>query len=248
MQLRQEWLDDTVRQLQVASGLVMHTDIHYAREVLRSCALNLPKPRTHVEELILRGLLIEFASRFGDAFHGRYHREARVTCGFTAMTDLEPFWTRRRGGALESFAAWIDVYFGHFVRAHPPSPAERAARLIEEQFDRPLDVEALASKLKISRSHLVATFRARYGVAPREFQRIVRFGEALTHLRGEKIEAVALRIGYRSRKNFYSAFRKVTGLTPTEFRRLPNDHIGEIIESINLRLARAPQRRNHASR
>src|SRR5438045_202695 len=36
----------------------------------------------------------------------------------------------------------------------------------------------------------------------------------------EKIEPIALEVGYRSKKNFYRAFRALTGLTPSTCRRL----------------------------
>jgi AraC-like DNA-binding protein len=39
--------------------------------------------------------------------------------------------------------------------------------------------------------------------------------------RGEKIEAVALAMGYRSKKNFYYPFRRVFGTTPSQYRRHP---------------------------
>ena len=239
--LRHGWLDEVIHLLQVACGRVIGADLHLTRDTLSSCTARLPRPETHVEELLLRGMLIEFAGRFGDGFHRLYHRRTPEACGFSPVTDLERFWMEA-GGAIESFSRWMTHFFDRFERAHPPSHAESAARIIEDHFDQPLHVEALASSVGTSRSQLVAAFRARYGVAPREFQRMLRLAEALTHLRGEKIEALALRVGYKSRKNFYSAFRKATGLTPAEFRKLPNAHIAEIVDSINLQLMRVPRR------
>ena len=34
------------------------------------------------------------------------------------------------------------------------------------------------------------------------------------------VEAIGLEVGYRSRSTFYEAFRKATGMSPAEFRRL----------------------------
>ena len=239
--LRQGWLDEVIQLLQVAYGRVIGADLHVMRDALGSCTASLPRPETHAEEVLLRGMLIEFAGRFGDGFHRLYHRQAPEACPFSPAVDLERFWAEA-GGAIESFSRWMTHFFDRFERAHPPSHAESAARLIEAHFDQPLDVDALAALLGTGRSQLVAAFRARYGVAPREFQRMLRLAEALTHLPGEKIEALALRVGYKSRKNFYSAFRKATGLTPAEFRKLPDSHSAEIVDSINVRLMRGPRR------
>lgn len=244
--LRDEWLDEVIHLLHVAFGRAIGPDVHDTRHALESWTATLPRPATYVEERVLRGLLIEFACRFGDEFHRRHHRRAPATCGFIPLADLERFWTEP-GHAVDGFIRWMIHFFDRFEQAHPPSPAESAARFIEDHFDQPLDVEGLASYVRISRSQLVATFRARYGIAPREFQRMIRLAEALTHVKGEKIEALALRVGYKSRKNFYSAFRKATGLTPAELRKLPNGQIAEIIDSINRRLMRAPRSRRHAA-
>ena len=46
----------------------------------------------------------------------------------------------------------------------------------------------------------------------------MRLIEALPQVPTEKIDAIALKVGYRSKKNFYRAFQTVTGLTPTAFR------------------------------
>ena len=53
------------------------------------------------------------------------------------------------------------------------------------------------------------------------------------------IEATALEAGYGSKKNFYRAFRRVTGLTPAAFRRLSHERALHVVES----LAAAPPRR-----
>ncbi|PYR00763.1 MAG: hypothetical protein DMF96_02430, partial [Acidobacteria bacterium] len=57
--------------------------------------------------------------------------------------------------------------------------------------------------------------------------------------RNGNIEATALEAGYGSKKNFYRAFRRVTGLTPAAFRRLSHERALHVVES----LAAAPPRR-----
>jgi AraC-like DNA-binding protein len=52
------------------------------------------------------------------------------------------------------------------------------------------------------------------------------------------MEAVALEVGYKSRKNFYATLQHFTGLTPTGFRRLSDSRAAEIIEMLSLSLQR----------
>jgi hypothetical protein len=53
-------------------------------------------------------------------------------------------------------------------------------------------------------------------------------------VREEKVEAIALELGYRSRKNFYLAFKRATGLTPTAFRELPLHQAQRIIDDARM--------------
>jgi len=68
------------------------------------------------------------------------------------------------------------------------------------------------------------------------YQRTLRLVEALGRVRDEKVEAVALSVGYRATKNFYRAFRQLTGTTPTGFRRLPPERAAAVLEFATLAL------------
>jgi transcriptional regulator GlxA family with amidase domain len=57
-------------------------------------------------------------------------------------------------------------------------------------------------------------------VSPHEYQTRIRLTAAARLLPTEKVEYVALAVGFRSKKNFYRAFRLAMGLSPSEFRRL----------------------------
>jgi len=51
-------------------------------------------------------------------------------------------------------------------------------------------------------------------------------------IRTEKVDAQALLVGYRSRKNLHAAFRRVTGLSLTAFRRLSDERALQVLDSI----------------
>lgn len=105
--------------------------------------------------------------------------------------------------------------------------AERLAAVMEEgkPYLRPdLTLEGLAVEVGVSKTHLSQVINERVGrsfpelVAGyriRESERLL-LDESLAHL---TVEAVARRSGFQSRSAFYETFRRVNGMTPTEFRR-----------------------------
>jgi AraC-like DNA-binding protein len=109
------------------------------------------------------------------------------------------------------------------VRTHPPTAASRAARLIRMHYDERWSVDRLARGLHMTPSHLRVEFQREYGMPVHQYREHVRVREAAMKIRTEKVDAHALRVGYRSRKNLYAAFRRVTGMSLTTFRRLPED-------------------------
>jgi two-component system response regulator YesN len=67
--------------------------------------------------------------------------------------------------------------------------------------------------------YLGRLFRAQVGSSVREYLTRVRLERAAALVReGVKIEAVALSVGYRSKKNFYQQFKKRYGMTPLPYR------------------------------
>jgi len=52
------------------------------------------------------------------------------------------------------------------------------------------------------------------------------------------VDAVALTVGYKSRKNFYEALRVATGLTPSGVRRLSEDEARLITDRLRLTLVK----------
>ncbi|MDE3155356.1 MAG: helix-turn-helix transcriptional regulator [Acidobacteriota bacterium] len=230
-QVRKEWLDRTIRELQVAAGFVRGLDRAAVRVGLDARAAALPTPRGRLERMIARAILIEFACRFGQTFHARFHAGAVSNCPFRPLTHVEHLWA---GGETdhvrEAFQRWIRRFFDDLEDHHPPSVAERAAQLINEDMRRPWSLRTLAAAVGVSPFRLERVFVKQYGISPRVFLRGCRLASALSQLAaGAKVEAVALQVGYRSKKNFYHALRQSTGLTPAAVRRLPTDKLHELL-------------------
>jgi AraC-like DNA-binding protein len=156
---------------------------------------------------------------------------------------LEDFLNDQTGDARASFVAWIDRFSSEFLRVHAPSTATHAARRIRQTYARLVPMPVLARECLTTPVRLAREFRGQFGMSILQYRRRVRLVEALGRVRHEKVEAVALRVGYRSTKNFYSAFRELTGMTPTGLRLLSADRAEAVLEFARLALVGYQQAR-----
>ena len=230
------WLDVVVNDMQVVNGLILVADPIDAPALLHGFVRRIPAPVRPTERQLLRGLLLEFAFQWSTRLHASAHAGQPGGCEFHGTAFLEDFLNDRTRDARASFAAWIDGFFGEFLRTHPPSKAMRAARRLHQGYARSVRLPALARECHTTPAWLAREFRRQFGMSSPRYQRTLRLVEALGSVRQDKIEAVALRVGYRSTKNFYRAFRQLTGMTPTGFRRLSTERAGAVLEFAKLAL------------
>lgn len=105
----------------------------------------------------------------------------------------------------------------------PRQVSERTRTLldvIERRYREPLTIGDLASHVCRGTAHVASQFRRETGLTIHRYLTQVRMRHAEEMLQqGEKVEAVMLLVGYRSKKSFYSHFRTHTGQTPGSFRR-----------------------------
>lgn len=95
----------------------------------------------------------------------------------------------------------------------------RMLALIEERSAEPLSLATLGRALNRQAGYLGRLFRDEIGVSMREYLARMRLERAARLIReGVKVEAVALEVGYRSKKNFYRQFRRRYGTTPALYR------------------------------
>jgi AraC-like DNA-binding protein len=105
------------------------------------------------------------------------------------------------------------------TRRHVVPIADEARRIIEERYAEPLTLDVLAMAVGRSKRHLGAVFQQEFGLSVHQYLTRVRLNRAVALIRaGEKIEAVSLLVGYRSKKNFYRNFHAHIGVTPVAYR------------------------------
>ncbi len=98
----------------------------------------------------------------------------------------------------------------------------RALRYIELHFERPIGLGRLARVAGCSRSTLTRAFRRELGQTAHAYLVGIRLARAAYAMAsGDKIEAVMLAAGFRSKRNFYRLFKAQFGVTPAQFSQTP---------------------------
>jgi AraC family transcriptional regulator len=145
--------------------------------------------------------------------------------------------------AIEGCAA-LDALFRHqltdllatrLLAAHIGSPATlrpvtgglspkvlgRAIARLRSDCDVDVSLTALAAEAGYSRFHFCRAFKESTGLSPHGWLRQHRLEQAMKMLRttDEPVVSIAAALGYSSQTAFAAAFRKLTGETPSDWRR-----------------------------
>jgi len=97
----------------------------------------------------------------------------------------------------------------------------KAVAHIEEHLAEPISLEALARLVGLSACYFCRAFRHSLGMPPQRYQLNQRIERAKTLLakRSASVTDVSLTVGYNDTSAFCTAFRRITGLTPSAYRR-----------------------------
>ncbi len=92
---------------------------------------------------------------------------------------------------------------------------------MREHLSEPIGLDALADLVGLSRFHFCTAFRLATGQTPHNALVAMRIERARQLLASPElpVTAVALAVGYETPSSFAASFRKVTGVTPREYRR-----------------------------
>jgi AraC family transcriptional regulator len=121
----------------------------------------------------------------------------------------------------------LAAHTGELVTLEPimgglsPHVLRRAIERLRSGSDADVSLAALASDAGLSRFHFCRAFKESTGLSPHAWLRQQRLERAMNMLRDTdaSIELVAAELGYASQTAFTAAFKKLTGDTPSEWRR-----------------------------
>ena len=110
---------------------------------------------------------------------------------------------------------------GEQVGAPLPLPVVRAQALLQD-LAHPLDLEAIARRVGLSKYHLVRQFRRWVGETPMEYRGRLRLARACDLLADPQntLARISETLGYSSPYHFSAAFKERYGIAPSAFRRL----------------------------
>lgn len=101
------------------------------------------------------------------------------------------------------------------------SECAEAKRLIDEHFQEVLTLDWLAQQVGISKFYLSRLFRTYFSISPMQYlcQRRILEARHLLATTDHNQDAVAMLSGFSSPSYFSQAFKRVTGMNPSEYRR-----------------------------
>lgn len=104
----------------------------------------------------------------------------------------------------------------------PPPWLKQVKDYLRENFSDPPSLDDLAQAVDIHPTHLARVFRQFEHYTVGDYIREVRINYARQRMLGsnELLVEIALAAGFADQSHFTRSFRRVTGMTPTEFRRV----------------------------
>lgn len=105
-------------------------------------------------------------------------------------------------------------------KGHEDEPIRQAQAFIEENVTEKISVDELASKFAIGRRNFERRFKKATNNTPVEYIQRVKIEAAKKSLESgrKNVNEVMYDVGYSDAKAFRSVFKKVTGLSPTEYK------------------------------
>ncbi|HTU12315.1 MAG TPA: AraC family transcriptional regulator [Allosphingosinicella sp.] len=98
---------------------------------------------------------------------------------------------------------------------------KKVTAYMRAMLDQEIGLNELAALVNLSRFHFCTAFRLATGRTPHEWLTALRIGRAKDMLADPllPVTEIALCVGYQTPSSFAASFRKVTGTTPSAFRR-----------------------------
>lgn len=98
--------------------------------------------------------------------------------------------------------------------------AENILKYIEENLNRKFTIEELGQNCFLGKTQLIKIFKDKYGVTPIKYAQLQRIEMAKYYLSrtDEPISTLHDKLGFEDVKYFSKLFKKITGISPSEYR------------------------------
>lgn len=203
------------------SGLVDHkkcsihwNDAEKFRNMFPNVHLVSDQVITHEQGLYTSGGAFSFMNLILYLLEKHYGREMAILCSKLFQIDID----------RSSQSPYI-VFNGQ--KSHEDEVVLKAQEIIEKISNDKLSVESLANKLAVSRRSLDRRFIKATGNTPIEYMQRVKMELAKKQLEISRktVQEVMYETGYSDMKAFRDVFKKITGLSPLEYKAKYNKEI-----------------------
>ena len=156
------------------------------------------------------------------AIEGGVDAEIAFTLSDASIKEIEASREQEELGRLE---LRMLEDFVNLVRRHVAERRNvlvwRAVKYIQTRIDREISLQEAARELGVSEQHLSSQFSKAMGESFVDYVQRVKVEEAQYYLRSTKLDImrIAQMFGFSYQAYFSRVFRKVAGLTPSEYRR-----------------------------
>jgi AraC-like DNA-binding protein len=222
-QVQPDWLTSTRAVIRAISDDLALADLSEFTTLIWRSLDTIEGAPDRLHSAVLALMLLDACSSIVQAIH---KRQPSMPCSchaaawehlrlLTRFDDTEPrvaFWN------------WAERFLARVAAEHPTTPAQQAAVLMRANPVKPWTLRDLANETATYHVRLSRQFEKVFGLRPAAYLHLVRVARAVPLFRtSAKVEAIALEVGYRSKKDFYAALKRWIGLTPNELRALPNE-------------------------
>jgi transcriptional regulator GlxA family with amidase domain len=107
-------------------------------------------------------------------------------------------------------------------RKHDDNAIKEIQSLIELKIEEKISVESLPERFNISKRSLVRRFKKATNNAPIEYIQRLKIEGAKRDLEMKNVNEIMYSVGYTDVKAFRTIFKKITGLSPIEYRNKYN--------------------------
>jgi transcriptional regulator GlxA family with amidase domain len=106
-------------------------------------------------------------------------------------------------------------------KGHEDEPIKKAQEYMEQNLDQKLSVDMLAGLFLLSRRNFERRFKKATANTPVEYLQRVKVEAAKKSLESgaDNINEVMYAVGYNDSKAFRTTFKKITGLSPMDYRK-----------------------------
>lgn len=140
-------------------------------------------------------------------------------CGKDIAVTLSKYYALEYGRTSQSI---FTIFSGQ--RQHNDDDIHKAQSYIEEMFKTDISVDQIATQVNMSKRNFIRRFKTATSLNPIEYIQNIKVEAAKKSLEsGEtNIAAVTYEVGYNDLKTFRMVFKRITGLTPIEYRNKYN--------------------------